>query len=190
MSATKSSMLMALVALFLCLSSTVMAAELLEPGNPFNCTIFKTNCKNLGDLTFGNGKNSSYQGIQARCNVTNLSDAKNLCGQNVICTATFLLQVGANPNPPAGSTATTTTTTTTTAGATPTNGTAPPPSSTTKPSTSNGMYTIGSADLTAQLVGQYNTEKCGKNAANAKVATSLAAMIVIASVISFMSSVL
>ncbi|KAG0276672.1 hypothetical protein BGZ95_007206 [Linnemannia exigua] len=182
MSITKPSMIMAFLALFVCMSSAVMAAGTLDPGQPLNCTILKETCKSLADASYG--KNASYSGINARCNVTNLSNAKPLCGVNVVCTATFLFEVSTNPNPIPVPTVTTAA-----PAATPsTNGTAPAPVPTTKPP--NGMYTIGAVDMTPQLLEQYDQGKCPTSAANAKVASSVLAMMVIASIASFMSAML
>lgn len=47
---TKSAMLVAILAFFLCLSSTV--AALYSPGNPVNCTAVEANCKTLADSTY------------------------------------------------------------------------------------------------------------------------------------------
>ncbi|KAF9904990.1 hypothetical protein EC991_002172 [Linnemannia zychae] len=192
MSITKSSMIMAFLALFVCMSSTVMAAGTVDPGNPFNCATLKATCKTIADASYA--KNASYSGMQAQCNVTNLSNAsphiprnnpqtaKPLCGVNVICTATFLIEVSGT-NPPAVPT------TTSAAPATPTNGTTPavPP----KPAAPNGMYTLGTVDLTPQVLEQYDTSKCPTSAAShVKAASSVAAMVVVASVVAFMSSML
>ncbi|KAG0291054.1 hypothetical protein BGZ96_005554 [Linnemannia gamsii] len=185
MSAAKSSMIMAFLALFVCLSSTVMAAELYEPGNPFNCTTFQANCKALGVETYGNGKNASFSSASAQCNVSNIANAKPLCGLNVVCTASFVIQVQA-PAPGV--------TTTTSSAAVPTatvNGTSP----TTAPKPpvtggTNGVFTVASADLTPQLLAKYNLDHCAKSAANVKMATSIAAMVAVASIVSFMSSLL
>ncbi|KAF9546468.1 hypothetical protein EC957_009681 [Mortierella hygrophila] len=189
MSAAKSSMIMAFLALFVCLSSTVMAAELIDPGNPFNCTTIQTNCRALGVQVYGT--NATFNGANALCNVTNISNAKPLCGINVVCTATFLVQVAA-PAPGASSssaaiavptaTANGTTTTTTTI--------APVPTQAAAVTGSNFVYTIASADLTPQLLAEYNQDHCPKSAANAKMATSVVAMIAVASVVSFVSALL
>ncbi|KAF9151682.1 hypothetical protein BG015_006361 [Linnemannia schmuckeri] len=186
MPAAKSSMIMAFLALFVCLSSTVMAAELIDPGNPFNCTTFQTNCKALGVEVYGNGKNATFSGANALCNVTNVSNAKPLCGINVVCTATFLVQVAAPaPGTPSSSSSSAFVAPTATA-----NGTSPTP--TPKPATggSNGVYTIASADLTPQILAKYNQDHCPKSAANAKMATSVVAMVAVASIVSFMSALL
>ncbi|KAG0327948.1 hypothetical protein BG004_002645, partial [Podila humilis] len=50
---SKSAILIAILAFFLCLSSTV-AADLLIPGNPVNCTIFKETCKKHAEEQFLN----------------------------------------------------------------------------------------------------------------------------------------
>lgn len=110
--------------------------------------------------------------------------AKPLCGINVVCTATFLVQVAA-PAPGASSSSSAVSTPTATV-----NGTTPSP--TPKPATggSNGMYTIASADLTSQLLAKYNQDHCPKSAANAKMATSVVAMVAVASIVSFVSALL
>ncbi|KAF9930389.1 hypothetical protein FBU30_000520 [Linnemannia zychae] len=173
------SLIVAVLALFICLSSTAQAA--FEPGNPFNCTAFQKNCRSVADTTYGGGKNTSYSGVSARCNVTNISngmcttpeqednfqcettevniDTKPLCGLNVVCTATFLIQAAA-------------------------------PNTTVNSSSPNGIYTVGAEDLTTQLLSQYDTSKCPKSAANAKTATTIVAMLAIASLVTFMSSML
>ncbi|KAK3822086.1 MAG: hypothetical protein JOS17DRAFT_754834 [Linnemannia elongata] len=187
MSVAKSSMIMAFLALFVCLSSTVMAAELIDPSNPFNCTSIQTTCRALGVEVYGNGKNATFQGANALCNSTNISNAKPLCGINVVCTATFLVQVAAPvPGTPSSSSSAISAPTATAT----TNGTAPSP--TPKPATggSNGIYTIGSADLTSQLLAKYNQDHCPKSAANAKMATSVVAMVAVASIVSFVSALL
>jgi len=59
MSAFKSSMMMAIFAMFLCLSSTVAAADLYTPGGPgtpVNCTLWADHCKALTSATYGEGK--------------------------------------------------------------------------------------------------------------------------------------
>ncbi|KAF8947901.1 hypothetical protein BGZ47_007434 [Haplosporangium gracile] len=186
MPAAKTYIIMTFLALFICLSSTVMAAELIDPGNPFNCTTFETNCRALGVAVYGNGKNATFSGANALCNVTNISNAKPLCGINVVCTATFLVQVAAPaPGTPSSSSSSAVVAPTTTA-----NGTSPTP--TPKPATSgsNSVYTIVAADLTPQLLAEYNQDHCPKSAANAKMATSVAAMVAIASIVSFMSVLL
>lgn len=113
--------------------------------------------------------------------------AKPLCGINVVCTATFLVQVAAPvPGTPSSSSSAISAPTATAT----TNGTAPSP--TPKPATggSNGIYTIGSADLTSQLLAKYNQDHCPKSAANAKMATSVVAMVAVASIVSFVSALL
>ncbi|KAK3848659.1 MAG: hypothetical protein J3R72DRAFT_429455 [Linnemannia gamsii] len=181
MSITKSSLIMAFLALFACMSSAVMAAGTVDPGQPLNCTTVKSTCKTLADASYG--KNASYTGINARCNVTNISNAKALCGVNVVCTATFLVEVPLNPNPvpvptvPNPAPVATPTT----------NGTAPVP--TIKPPT-GPIITVGAVDLTAQLLEQYDQGKCPTSAANAKVASSVLAMAVVASIACFMSAML
>ncbi|KAG0376657.1 hypothetical protein BGX24_007416 [Mortierella sp. AD032] len=83
MSITKSSLIMAFLALFACMSSAVMAAGTVDPGQPLNCTTVKNTCKTLADASYG----KKYV------------PAKALCGVNVVCTATFLVEVPLNPNP-------------------------------------------------------------------------------------------
>ena len=56
----KSAMLVAILALFLCLSST--AAALYSPGNPVNCTAVAANCKTFVDSTYL-GKKYVLQGV-------------------------------------------------------------------------------------------------------------------------------
>ncbi|KAF9193813.1 hypothetical protein BGZ51_002136 [Haplosporangium sp. Z 767] len=187
MSASMNSMMMAILALFLCLSSTVAAADLFNPGQPLNCTAFAANCRALTQETFGHGKNSSYNGVSTQCNVTNLTAAKPLCGKNVICLATFLVK--RSPSDP-GSVSTTTTAlpsgieTTTTSATNPTTTSAGAPAP-----TSTLQYTIGFEDLTDKLLAMYDISKCG-NAATAMAATSLGALIAVASIVSFMTNML
>ncbi|KAF9133287.1 hypothetical protein BGW39_010104 [Mortierella sp. 14UC] len=182
MSIAKSSMIMAFLALFVCMSSTVMAAGTVDPGTPFNCTTLKTTCKTIADASYA--KNASYSGTIAQCNVTNLSNAKPLCGMNVICTATFLIEVPGS-NPPVVPTPTIATPAATAT----TNGTAPVVP--TKPATANGMITVGTVDMTPQLLEQYDTSKCPSSAATSvKAASSVVAMVVVASVAVFMSAML
>jgi hypothetical protein len=108
-----------------------------------------------------------------------------LCGLNVVCTASFLVQVSAPaPGTPSASSSAAAPTATT-------NGTGPIPTS--KPPATggtNGVYTVATADLTPQLLAKYNQDKCPKSAANAKMATSIAAMVAVASIVTFMSSLL
>ncbi|KAH7058243.1 hypothetical protein BKA57DRAFT_448856 [Linnemannia elongata] len=188
MSATKSSMIMAFLALFVCLSSTVMAAELIDPGNPFNCTSVQATCKTLGASLYGNGKNATFSGANAQCNSSNISNAKPLCGINVVCTATFLTQVDTPaPGTPSSSSSSAVVAPTATASA---NGTTP--TTAPKPATggSNFVYSFVTVDLTPQLLTMYNQDHCPKSAANAKMATSVVAMIAVASVVSFVSALL
>ncbi|KAF9347912.1 hypothetical protein BGX26_000650 [Mortierella sp. AD094] len=178
MSATKSTMMMAILALFLCMTSTVTAANLYAPGSPFNCTAFANNCQTLTTSLYG-GKNSSYQGPSTQCsNSSNLPAVQSLCNEKVLCLATFLVQ----------SNASTTTTTTTTAAAVPTgNGTTNGTVAPTRPIASD-LYTFTSVDVTSQLLDLYDTSKC--SAAIAQVATSFGALAVIATVVSMVSSML
>ncbi|KAF9138684.1 hypothetical protein BGX30_008891 [Mortierella sp. GBA39] len=190
MSAAKSSMIMAFLALFVCLSSTVMAAELIDPGNPFNCTTIQTNCRALGVQVYGT--NATFNGANALCNVTNISNAKPLCGINVVCTATFLVQVASPaPGTPSSSSSAAIAAPTATANGTITTTTAASvPTQAAAAVGSNFVYTIASADLTPQLLAEYNQDHCPKSAANAKMATSVVAMIAVASVVSFVSALL
>ncbi|KAF9578979.1 hypothetical protein BGW38_004964 [Lunasporangiospora selenospora] len=172
---SKSTFMVALLALVFCLASTVSAAERYNPGSPFNCTVFKANCGKLTGETFG--KNSSYSGPSAQCNVTNLEAAKPLCGLNVLCMATF---TGRNPNvstplpTPSGNS---------------TNGNST--NGTNTPTIGNpNMYSFSTEDLTEQLIGMYDTGKCPKNAAIAQAATSLTALVVMASLVSMMANML
>ncbi|KAF8941082.1 hypothetical protein EDD21DRAFT_349532 [Dissophora ornata] len=198
MSTAKSSMMMAVLALFLCLSSTVAAADLYSPGNPLNCTAWIANCQTLTTSVYGGGKNSSYTGPSAQCNVTNLSSAQPLCGENVICLATFLVQTD-NSTVSATTTAATIAGTTTTVSATTsasassaTSATSATAAATTTTSSSSlsSVYTVVSVDLTSQLLALYDTSKCGTSAAVAQAATSLGALVAVASIVSFMSNML
>lgn len=49
-------MFVAILAFILCLSSTVVAADLYSPGSPVNCTLVKEHCKTLADSTYLNKK--------------------------------------------------------------------------------------------------------------------------------------
>ncbi|KAI1314667.1 hypothetical protein EDD11_001879 [Mortierella claussenii] len=191
MSATKSSMMMAILAVFLCLSSTVAAADLYNPGNPFNCTAWANNCQALGTVTYGGGKNTTYTGYAAQCNVTNLSGAQPLCNTKVICSATFLVSKG--PAPISSSLpATTATTTTTVVGGNGNGTTATTTAGAVVPTTNpiSTQYTVGNVDMTAQLMAMYDTSKCPKSAAMAKAATSVVVMVAIGTIVSFMSHLL
>ncbi|KAG0365407.1 hypothetical protein BC939DRAFT_446568 [Gamsiella multidivaricata] len=178
MSITKSTMMIAIFGLFLCLTSTVAAADLYNPGKPLNCTTWADNCKALTLATYGNGKNETYTGPSSQCNVTNLSGAQPLCGENVICLATFLIKAG---------TVTTTTTTAATPAPTGTNSTSGGNTTVTTPGPSS-MYTVGSVDMTSQLLSMYDTLKC--SAAFVQAATSVTALLIVASIVSLMSNML
>ncbi|KAF9377040.1 hypothetical protein CPB97_010453 [Podila verticillata] len=163
----KSAMLVAILALFLCLSSTV--AALYSPGNPVNCTAVEANCKTLADSTYL-GKNTSYSGPSSQCNVTNLSAAKPLCGTNVLCLATFLTQGPSLPAPaPTGNSTNTNTTTS---------------------NMPTGMYVPTVVDMTDAFIALYDSSKCGKNAAVAQAATSVGAMLVVATIVSVLSTLM
>ncbi|KAG0301624.1 hypothetical protein BGZ98_008186 [Dissophora globulifera] len=185
MPAAKSSIMMAILALFLCLSSTVVAADLYDPGQPLNCTQFTSNCKALSLATYGGGKNASYSGPSAQCNVTNLSSAQPLCGEKVICLATFLIKAGNSSVPVVPLP----TSTVAAPGANGTATTTNAPASTPTSSGPSSPYTVGSVDLTAQLLAMYDTSKCASGAL-ANVATSASAMVVIVSIVSVMSYLL
>lgn len=110
-----------------------------------------------------------------------------MCGINVVCTATFLTQVDtpAPGTPSSSSSAVVAPTATASA-----NGTIP--TTAPKPATggSNFVYSFVTVDLTPQLLTMYNQDHCPKSAANAKMATSVVAMIAVASVVSFVSALL
>ncbi|KAF8986936.1 hypothetical protein CPC16_005564 [Podila verticillata] len=161
----KSAMLVAILALFLCLSST--AAALYSPGNPVNCTAVAANCKTFVDSTYL-GKNSSYSGPSSQCNVTNLSAAKPLCGTNILCLATFLVQGPSVPAPaPTGNSTNTTTS-----------------------NMPTGMYVPTVVDVTAAFIDLYDSSKCGTNAAVAQAATSVGAMLIVATIVSVFSTLM
>ncbi|KAG0215653.1 hypothetical protein BGX28_008899 [Mortierella sp. GBA30] len=176
----KTTVMIAIIALILCLSSTVATADLINPGKPFNCTDFAVHCKELTMTTYGNGKNASYSGPSTQCNTT-LPAAQPLCGEKVLCLATFLVKSDGTPPPtvplPIGNS-------NTTAVATPTSAAAAA-----APTSGAGVYSIATVDMTSQILGMYDTSKCA-NAAVAKAATSIGALVIIASVVSFMSSML
>ncbi|KAF9363274.1 hypothetical protein BGX34_004525 [Mortierella sp. NVP85] len=174
MSAFKSSMMMAIFAMFFCLSSTVAAADLYTPGGPgtpVNCTTWADHCKALTVATYGEGKNSSYTGASPRCNVTNISAAQPLCGVNVACVATFLIRTDGSTAPPAAGNGTTGGNSTTGG-----NGTI-----------STGGYKVASVDMTSELLAMYDAKKCS-NAVRAVV--SFGALVIVASITTLFSSML
>ncbi|KAF9968616.1 hypothetical protein BGZ70_001352 [Mortierella alpina] len=176
MSASKM-ILLAMLAFVLSLASTVAAADLIDPGKPLNCTAFIANCKKLVIDTHGKTSSPSSQ-----CNVTNLSAAKPLCGKNVICLAIF--ESKGNSTVPAPVTPTSA------AAATPSgNATAAPTGAAPAPVAIPGALGFVTIDMTEQILALYDTSKCG-NAAVAKAATSIGALLIIASVVSFMSNML
>ncbi|KAG0003241.1 hypothetical protein BGZ79_001337 [Entomortierella chlamydospora] len=178
MSATKSTMMMAILALFLCMTSTV-AADLYSPGNPFNCTAFASNCQALTTSLYA-GKNSTYQGPSYQCtNSSNLAAVQTLCAEKVLCLATFLVETDVNST-------VTPTTTTSAAAATPTGNSTT--NSTTSAISLALQYSFTSVDVTSQLLAMYDTSKC--SAAVVQVATSFGALAVIATVVSMVSSML
>ncbi|KAG0030008.1 hypothetical protein BGZ81_003162 [Podila clonocystis] len=166
----KSAMLVAIVAFILCLSSTVVAADLYSPGSPVNCTLVKEHCKTLADSTYL-GKNSTYQGSSSQCNVTNLSAAKPFCENKIICSATFLVPSNVTiptPVPTQG-----------------TNGT-----NSTIPKAPTNMPYFTTVDMTDALIALYDVSKCGKNAAVAQAATSVGAMLLVGTIVSVLSTML
>ncbi|KAG0028123.1 hypothetical protein BGZ82_008605 [Podila clonocystis] len=165
----KSAMLVAIVAFILCLSSTVVAADLYSPGSPVNCTLVKEHCKTLAESTYRN-KTLTYQSHSAQCNVTNLSAAKPFCETKIICLATFLNAGNVTiptPVPTQG-----------------TNGT----NSTIPKAPSMSYFT--SVDMTDALIALYDVSKCGKNAAVAQAATSVGAMLLVGTIVSVLSTML
>ncbi|KAG0245321.1 hypothetical protein BGX31_007519 [Mortierella sp. GBA43] len=158
MSAFKSSVMLALLAMFLCLSSTVAAADLFAPGKPVNCTSWADHCKALTNDAYA-GKNISYSGPSSQCNTTNLAAAQPLCGTNVLCMATFLISLPSTGN-------------TTTGGNSTTNST-------------GSMYTVGSVDMTSQLLAQYDANRC--SGAMMQAAVSFGAMMLVASMTTLFS---
>ncbi|CAO3575105.1 unnamed protein product [Mortierella alpina] len=177
MSASKM-IILAMLAFVLSLASTVAAADLIDPGKPLNCTAFIANCKKLVSDT--HGKNATFSSSSSQCNVTNLSAAKPLCGKNVICLAIFETK-GTVPAP---------VTPTSAAAATPSgNATAAPTGVAPAPVAIPGALGFVTIDMTDQILAMYDTSKCG-NAAVAKAATSIGALLIIASVVSFMSNML
>ncbi|KAF9561204.1 hypothetical protein EC968_005831 [Mortierella alpina] len=172
--------LLAMLAFVLSLASTVAAADLIDPGKPLNCTAFIANCKKLVIDT--HGKNATYSSPSSQCNVTNLSAAKPLCGKNVICLAVFEYKGNATVPAPV--------TPTSAAVATPSgNATAAPTGAAPAPVAIPGALGFVTVDMTEQILAMYDTSKCG-NAAVAKAATSIGALLIIASVVSFMSNML
>ncbi|KAF9328606.1 hypothetical protein BG006_008230 [Podila minutissima] len=166
----KSTMLVAIVAFILCLSSTVVAADLYSPGSPVNCTLVKQHCKALAESTYL-GKNASYSGSSSQCNVTNLSAAKPLCETKIVCLATFLTSGNVTipaPVPTQG-----------------TNGT-----NSTVPKAPITPYIPTTMDMTDALIALYDTSKCGKNAAVAQAATSVGAMLLVGTIVSVLSTML
>ncbi|GJJ69592.1 hypothetical protein EMPS_01939 [Entomortierella parvispora] len=192
MFSTKSSLMMAILAVFVCVSSTVQAADLYSPGNPLNCTAWTQNCQTLSDSIYGNGKNASYTSISATCtNETTLSGAMDLCNDKVTCLATFMLMsnavvMAAEPSASAAPTAASSAAAATTSGA---SSSAPAATGTTPsgPAPTGPVYSVGSVNLTSQLLAMYDTSKCGKSAAAAKMVTSAAAAALVASVITLMT---
>ncbi|KAG0331345.1 hypothetical protein BG000_010986 [Podila horticola] len=166
----KSTMFVAILAFILCLSSTVVAADLYSPGSPVNCTLVKEHCKTLADSTYLN-KNTTYQGSSPQCNATNLSAAKPLCETKIICLATFLATGNVTipaPVPTQG-----------------TNGT-----NSTVPKAPITPYLFTTVDMTDALIALYDTSKCGKNAAVAQAATSVGAMLLVGTIVSVLSTML
>lgn len=90
--------------------------------------------------------------------------AQPLCGQNVLCMATFLVSGGSTPTPGNSTNGTTTSNTTT------------------------SMYSVGSVDLTKQLLEQYDISKC--SAAVIQAAASVGALLLVASMTTLFSSML
>ncbi|KAI8363604.1 hypothetical protein B0O80DRAFT_421318 [Mortierella sp. GBAus27b] len=188
MSAFKSSVMLALLAMFLCLSSTVAAADLFAPGKPVNCTSWADHCKALTNDAYAGKKYVfmiaiapstdlkeetqdaqspldppwlciSYSGPSSQCNTTNLAAAQPLCGTNVLCMATFLISLPSTGN-------------TTTGGNSTTNST-------------GSMYTVGSVDMTSQLLAQYDANRC--SGAMMQAAVSFGAMMLVASMTTLFS---
>lgn len=94
--------------------------------------------------------------------------AKPLCGTNVICMATFLTQGPSVPVPaPTGNSTNTTT-----------------------PNIPNGMYVPTTVDMTDAFINLYDLTKCGKNAAIAQTATSVGAMLIVATIVSVLSTMM
>ncbi|KAF9985839.1 hypothetical protein BGZ65_009700, partial [Modicella reniformis] len=89
-----------------------------------------------------------------------------LCGQNVICLATF---INKNETPTTGGGNGTTGGNSTTGG-------------------TPKMYTVTSMDMTKQLMDLYDSSKC--SAAVMKIATSLGALITIGSIVTFFNYIL
>ncbi|KAF9161670.1 hypothetical protein DFQ26_004333 [Actinomortierella ambigua] len=129
------SLISTLVALFVLCLSVVRAAELYAPGNPFNCTAFKDNCRSLVISRFGGGKNATFSSVSSQCNGT-ITDVKPLCDVKVACFAVF-----AAPNQPVAPPPMPGNGTNATAGA-------PVPATFTKES------------LTDDLIAMYDTSKC------------------------------
>ncbi|KAF8970247.1 hypothetical protein BGZ46_010554 [Entomortierella lignicola] len=178
MSATKTNMMMAILALFLCLTSTVTASSLYSPGKPLNCTAFADNCNTLAMSLYS--KNASFNGPSAQCNVTNLSAAQPLCNEKVICLATFLVMTNSTNLAVANSSSSVAAATTTSAAGVSTTSSAAPATPTNGTSSIPNVYTVTSQDLTSQLIALYDTTKCGSGA----VATTVSAFVIIATVIS------
>ncbi|KAG0056449.1 hypothetical protein BGZ83_004956 [Gryganskiella cystojenkinii] len=168
-------MMIALLALLFCASSTVQAADY-DFSHPSNCTAWSANCRILTDLTYGNGKNGSYTSDSAICaNSSSATAAQPLCQNKVTCYATFMNFGAFNAVINAAGN---TTTSSTTAGTVPTATSSSGP----KPS---GVYSVGSIDMTAQLLKMYDTSKC--SAAAAQAVTSAVAVAIVATVLSVMS---
>ncbi|KAF9978920.1 hypothetical protein BGZ73_008425 [Actinomortierella ambigua] len=156
------SLISALLALVVLCLSAVHAADLYAPGNPFNCTSFKDNCKSLVLSRFGGGKNATFSSASSQCNGT-ITDVKLLCNVKVACFAVFAATnqpVTPPPLPGNGTNAT--------AGA-------PVPATFTKVS------------LTDDLIAMYDTGKCpGTNGVSSlfQASTSFGAMMALVALVS------
>ncbi|KAF9433576.1 hypothetical protein BGZ76_009259 [Entomortierella beljakovae] len=163
MSSTKSFM-MAILALFFL--ATTVAADLLAPGNPVNCTQWASSCKAIATELYAN--NGTFSGANNQCtNSTTLTTISPLCNMKVNCIASFVSGV----------------TVTTSAAPTPTGNS----TNTTRPIVPgfNQVY----VDLTSQLLAKYDTGKCS-SANLARIATSAGSLAVIAVIASFVSNLL
>jgi len=119
--------------------------------------------------------------------------AEDLCNYKVTCLATFMNLGGSSTNAMINAAAPSASATSAAAAPTSAAPSAAPSASATStaaagPQPTGPVYTVGSVNLTSQLLAMYDTSKCAKgSAAAAKIVTSAAAAAIVASILSVMS---
>ncbi|KAG0236824.1 hypothetical protein BGW42_002692 [Actinomortierella wolfii] len=161
---TRSTLISTLFAVFVLCLSVVRAADLYTPGNPFNCTAFKDNCRSLVVSRYGGSKNATVTSVSAssQCNGT-ITDAKPLCEVKVACFAVL-----GSTNQPV----------------------APPPMPGNGTNATSGTpipATFTKIPLTDDIIAMYDTGKCANgNGANGllQASTSMGALMTLVAIVS------